>query len=185
MIEHLQTWLDQPGKIKSYNYQFDLGKSRNGTNLGGGDVCINYYDTQTFNRMQTWEKHVWEDVCMMARNADMTDVDMGELDIIDNTQTSQMYYKHERCDTPPLPPHSQPSSTVSSDALQGVLRRKPTLAIRATLLQYLAGGGRDTVDCTQTSANADMNADIECRHQAEYIQGELFNKNNYERLTGW
>lgn len=158
LIEHLQTWLDQPGKIKSYNYQFDLGKSRNGTNLGGGDVCINYYDTQTFKRMQTWEKYVWEDVCMMARNADMTDADMGELDIIDNTQTPQMCYKHEKCATPPLPPHNQHSSTVSSDVLQGVLRRQPTLAIRAKLLQYLAGGEGENIAETPT----------------EYVQGSLF-----------
>lgn len=145
---YLSGWLKNPGRLKSYSYHFDLGKSKNGTNLGSGDVCINYYDTQTFNRMQTWEKEVWEYVCMIARNADMADADMGILDAGDVTQTLQERYadiplcrrEQKTSTTPPLPPHSQPSSTVSSDALQGVLRRQPTLAIRAKLLQYLAGG---------------------------------------------
>lgn len=162
LVAHIKEFLNNSGKLKTYNYQFDLGKSKNGTNLGGGDVCINYYDTQTFKRMQTWEKYVWEDVCMMARNADMTDADMGELSIIDNTQTSQMYYRDEYVSTPPLPPHSQPSPTVSSDALQGVLRRQPTLAIRAKLLQFLSEGEGENIAETLT----------------EYVQGNLFD-NSY------
>lgn len=157
LIEYLQTWLDQPGRIKSYSYQFDLGKSKNGTNLGGGDVCISYYDTQTFNQMQTWEKEVWEYVCMMANADMMTDADMGELLIEDNTQTSQMYYAHPPLSNPPPSPLNQPSSAVSSETLQGVLRRQPTLAIRATLLQHLAGGkGEPTLPVAP-----------------EYIQGEI------------
>lgn len=165
ILKELQSFLDMPGKLKTYKYRFDLGKSKNGTNLGGGDVCINYYDTQTFNRMQMWEKEVWEYVCMMANADMMTDADMGELHLMDNTQISQMCYADiplrryaESVTTaPPLPPHSQPSLTVSSDALQGVLRRQPTLAIRARLLQYLAGGdGEPAPKCLP-----------------EYIQGEL------------
>lgn len=167
ILKELQSFLDMPGKLKTYKYRFDLGKSKNGTNLGGGDVCINYYDTQTFKRMQTWEKEVWEYVCMMANADMMTDADMGELLIEDNTQTLQMYYAHEKTATPPHPPHSQPSSTVSSDALQGVLRRQPTLAIRATLLQYLAGGdGGTALNCQDPQSPS-----VKCA--TEYIQGEL------------
>lgn len=185
VYDYLSHWLNDPSSIKTYAYDFNLGKSKEGTILGGGHVQISYYQDEGFIRMQNWESYVIEHCYHLGE----FDADIDTLAYADIPPILRRHYKNitdrGAFTSPPLPPHNQPSSTVSSDVLQGVLRRQPTLAIRATLLQYLAGGGRDTVICTQTCANADMNADIERRHQTEYLQGELFNKNNYKRLTGW
>ena len=72
--EHLQAWLENKDRIKKYSYEFQLGQTAMGTELGGGEVWVNYYTDTGFSRMQTWESFVWEEVEEIARrhgNADM------------------------------------------------------------------------------------------------------------------
>ncbi|WP_216822115.1 hypothetical protein, partial [Klebsiella pneumoniae] len=57
----IKSWLEnQPGLLKAYSYDFDLGKSKMGSPLGGGKVDIYYYDDEAFIRMQNWEPYVIE-----------------------------------------------------------------------------------------------------------------------------
>lgn len=155
----LEDFLAMPGRLKTYKYSFDLGKTENGTNLGGGNVCINYYDTQTFKRMQTWEKEVWEYVCMIARNADMANADMGCLHVVEDVPMTEMCYKHPP-HTPPPSPHSQHSPPKSKLSKARGIQAKPTLALRALLVEFLRSGDGEEA----------INTPI----QLPPIQGELF-----------
>ena len=157
---YLKQWLDDPSVIKTYAYDFDLGKSKQGTVLGGGHVEISYYQDNGFVRMQAWEPYIIEHCYELGKH----DADINSVAYADIPPALRRHYKciadMGKMPTPSHPPHSQPSFTASSETLQGVLRRQPTLAIRAKLLQYLAGG--DGVSMT-----------AEREAVTEYIQGEL------------
>lgn len=158
----IKSWLEeQPGMLKSYAYDFDLGKSRLGTPLGGGHVEIYYYEDEAFARMQNWEPYIIESVFHLGEfDADM-DILHADIPPILRRHYKDVTDRGGEC-TPPLSPHSQPSTTVSSDALQGVRRRQPTLAIRAKLLQFLSEGEGENIAETFT----------------EHVQGSLFD-NSY------
>ena len=137
----LKNWLTSPQLLKSYGYEFDLGKSKNGTRLGSGEVDIYYYPTNEFERMQTWEEYVWEDVCMMAVHADMVSSGDVCVDIPDTTQTSQMYYADMTTTQtlpPPLASKSKQPKALSCKVSAGERR---TLQLRARLLEYLSQEG--------------------------------------------
>lgn len=139
VFEYLKNWLERQSVIKSYSYDYALGKSKNGTNLGGGNVNIYYYQDEDFIRLQNWEPYVIEHCYRLGEH----DADIDTSYYADIPPMLRRHYKEitdrGKMLTLPHPPHSQPSSTASSELLQGVLRRQPTLAIRARLLQYLAG----------------------------------------------
>lgn len=157
---YLREWLDDPSKIKTYSYDFDLGKTNNGTTLGSGHVEVSYYHDEGFIRMQAWEPYVIEHCYSLGEH----DADMGSMAYADIPPMLRRHYKciadMGKMPTPPHPPHNQPSYTVSSEILQGVRRRTPTLAIRAKLLQYLAEGDGDSMIAEREAVT-------------EYIQGEL------------
>lgn len=178
VYDYLSDWLNNPSTVKTYAYDFDLGKSKEGTILGGGHVQISYYQDEGFIRMQNWESYVIEHCYRLGEfDADMESAVYADIHPILRRHHKDTTNKGAFA-TPPLPPHSQSSSTVSSDALQGVLRRKPTLAIRAKLLQCLSGGEGGHAMSAQTYTNADMkaNADmgVEPMSAQTYTQAELF-----------
>ncbi|MGL5808567.1 MAG: hypothetical protein ACRCYQ_01325, partial [Nocardioides sp.] len=168
ILKELQEFLNTPGQIKSYTYDWKIGGSKSDGRLGGGRTQISYYVDIEFARMQTWEKYIWEDIMQtygndMQTSSDATQTsqtnyaDMGEV-----TQTSQVYYKDKpHIATPPHPLLSQPSKSASSETLQGVRSRTAYLANRARLLQYLSGGDgeRGTPLAAETP---------------NFVQGELF-----------
>lgn len=139
VYDYLSHWLNDPSSIKVYAYDFDLGKSKEGTILGCGHVQVSYYQDEGFIRMQNWEPYVIEHCYHLGE----FDADIDSTGYADIPPILRRHYKdvadRGKNATSPHPSHSQPSSAVSSETLQGVLRRQPTLAIRATLLQYLAG----------------------------------------------
>lgn len=176
VYDFLQTWLQDPGLIRRYEYDFDLGQTANGTNLGGGHVCINYYADMAFARMQTWENIMWDGALAIAHEA-------GEYDYPTQTWTdvdmacpiplyADMERRHQKTRTSTTPPPSQQSSERSKLRNARGTQPEATLALRALLVQFLAGGGG--VVPTEKVDN---------KRPAEYIQGELFDKSCYRGLT--
>lgn len=177
------SFLATRGRVKSYDYHFELGKTANGTNLGWGDVCINYYTDAEFARMQTWEKYVWEEVLEIACRhgyADMvtqtwTDADMAcptplDADMAAYRQANADIHINTRRPSPS--PHSQPSSNSRKLSKSRGTQAKPTLELRARLVQYLAGGGGEDL-----SKNSDRRTSPYRPERAtEYIQCALFCK---------
>lgn len=175
----LEDFLNQKHKLKSYRYDFDLGVTRNGTNLGGGRVSINYYNDKDFKAMQTWEEYYILAVADILRRhgyADMdtqtwSDADMAckpllyaDMEKHRETQTSGINVRR----TPsPTPPNQQSSTSRKLSRARGT-QPEATLALRARLIQFLGGGvgevSSDRPDCTPIP---------------EYIQGTLFNTNYY------
>lgn len=145
IFSYLRSWLDDPSKIKSYSYNFDLGKSKLGNPLGGGEVEISYYQDEGFVRMQTWEPYVIEH-CLSIGELD-ADILSRRHDVYSLAEIDQVFNKNpsSKLALSPHPASSKPSPAVSSDVLQEVLRREPTLAIRARLLRYLSERGGDLV----------------------------------------
>ena len=157
VFKYLFGWLKQVSVAKSYSYKYDLGTSKLGSPLGGGVTYINYYHDEDFIRLQNWEPYVVEHCYHLGEH----DADIDTSYYADIPSILRRHYKditdRGRMPAPSYPPHSQPSSTASSETLQGVLRRQPSLAIRAKLLKYLAGGdGEPAPECPP-----------------KYIQGEL------------
>lgn len=143
ILIHLNDFLDSPKMIKKYEYSFDLGQSAIGTNLGGGRTCIRYYETQEFQRMQTWESFIWEHVCMMA-NADMlSNADMGEMTLTD-TQTLQIHYKTPTRPQHPRPPLNKQKPTSCKLSKARGTQAKPSLALRAQLVKFLSRKGEES-----------------------------------------
>ena len=189
ILEHLQSWLNSRDRIKTYNYHFELGKTANGTNLGWGDVCINYYNDEGFARMQTWEKYVWQEVEDILRRhgyADMNTQTWTEVDIACKHPLDADMEKR-RHDTgnadmksrtsSPSPPNQQSSVRRKLSKSRGT-QPKATLDLRARLVQFLAGGGGEVP--TSNSDNLPHQPPSNC--VTEYIQGELFNQ---ELLRGY
>lgn len=181
-MEHLQTWLDSPGRIRRYEYEFQLGKTANGTELGGGHVCINYYNDGAFARMQTWEKYVWEECQEITRRhgyADMgtqtwTDADMACPTPLE-AALAQRRHDLSNADmqtrrSPPSPP-SQPILCRSQLSKSRGTQPKATLELRALLVQYLAGGDGGAITKVQDNYA-----------QADYVQGTLFDTSCYESI---
>lgn len=177
--DYLQTWLASPERIKQYSYEFQLGKTKAGTELGGGGVWVNFYTDAGFARLQQWESVMWQGVLDIAAECGeyedptqtWTDADMACMSALDadmeqrrhDTQTSIL---KTRTSTPP--PHSQPSSDICKLSKARGTQAKPTLALLAQMLNFLAGGG-GVVPTEQP----------DCKRATEYIQGDLFDVRRY------
>lgn len=179
--EYLESWLRDPGLLKSYQYEFQLGKTTLGRDIGGGKVQINYYTDDAFARLQSWESIMWDAVLAIAHEA-------GEYDYPTQTWTNaDMACRHvlyadmdkRRHDTsnadmskhtPPPPPLSQQSSSRRKLSKSRGTQAKPTLDLRACLVQFLTGGGGG--DPTRILDNKPHQPLLE--RVTEYIQGELF-----------
>jgi len=181
--EYLHTMLEDRGRVRRYDYHFELGKTANGTELGWGDVCISYYDDESFARMQTWEKTIWDGALAIAHDAgeyDYPTQTWGDADMSCKTlYDADMERRHElyadmnkRIAAPALPPHSQPPSYASKLSKSRGTQAEPTLELRALALQFLAGG-EEPKEFER----------VRCERATEYIQGELFDTNCYENLT--
>lgn len=182
VLAYLHSMLDDADMVRRYDYSFDLGKTANGTQLGCGDVCIRYYNDAGFARMQTWEKTIWEGALNIARDAgeyeDPTQT-WGHADMACSTplDADMEERRHRNADmgtprcTPPPSPHSQPSP--NSRKLRNARGTQPeaTLALRARLIQFLAGGDGD--DYVRESGD---------KRATEYIQGSLFDTNYYRTI---
>jgi len=147
--KYLGSWLDGCNPLKKYSYSFDLGRTENGTNLGSGDVCVRFYDTDVFERMQTWEKHVW-DVCIeiACRHgyADMPSADISQ----PVTELGGVYFNNPKRVTSLLPSLcEQPSSGSRKLSKARGLQAEPTLALRARLVQFLDKGKGEATNAAQ------------------------------------
>ena len=157
--EKLLEWLNNKGCIKTYHYDFDLGKTRNETHLGGGEVDVFYYDDEAFARMQTWQEYVWEEVLDIARRHGYADMDTQTW--TDADMEAQHILNNRFADMPkalPSPPSQPPQFRRKLSQSRGT-QAKPTLDLRARLVKFLAEGmGRRPIDMsgTQTSPNADI-----------------------------
>jgi hypothetical protein len=171
--EYLKTWLSESHNlIKSYSYDFDLGNTKFGNPIGGGVVNIYYYDDEGFIRNQNWEPYVIQHVLGLGE----LDADIGEV-----TQISKVYWKKPslmsaqtcrisaqtpQANTPSPSLHSQPSSSKGKLSKARGTQAKPALALRARLLQSLAGR-----DGEESSRSATVNNYHE--------QGVLFDIDNF------
>jgi len=148
----LEEFLKVCPQIKSYSYDFDLGVTANGTALGGGIVSINYYSSDDFKRMQHWEEYYQLKVAEILEECGYaplnktgwTEQDYAcptpyKADLQARQAVSPPSYKKTR--TPPPPPHSQPSSDRRKLRIARGTQPQAALAIRARLVQFLAGGG--------------------------------------------
>lgn len=183
---HLKNWLASPGRVRQYEYTFELGETKNGTNLGGGKVQINYYDSEAFARMQTWEKYVWEECLDIARRhgeyedstQTWTDADMACRHILHADMDRR---RHElsnadiktHASTPP--PLNQPDPPNCKLRKSRGTQAKPTLDLRVQLVKFLTGGGG--VDFTRNFGQPPHQPAAE--QPPVYIQGELFCKELY------
>lgn len=154
--EYLQGWLHDHGRIKNYSYEFQLGQTANGTELGGGEVWINYYNNESFARMQTWEQIMWDGALAIAHDAGEYTYPQEGWNHLDRACTSPLYAKMEESrkykesleitnTLPPHPPLSQPSSIASQLSKSRRTQAQPCLDLRALAIQFLAGGGEGTL----------------------------------------
>lgn len=185
IIDFLQTWLNTKERLTAYQYDFQLGKTIHGTPIGQGKVWVNYYTDAGFAQLQSYDAIMWDAVLAIAYEAGeydyptqtWTDADMACRHPLDAdmeqrrhaTQTSDM----QTCTLSPSP-HSQPSSISRKLSNARGTQAEPTLALRARLIQFLAGG-----DGEDSSKSADVPQSPDC------IQGELFNKNYYRAIDRW
>lgn len=174
IMTYLHTMLTDRGQIRRYDYHFDLGKTANGTDLGWGDVCIRFYETDAFNRMQAWEKTIWDGAIAIAHEAGeydyptqgWTDADMACRHVLyaDMERRHDPHiYSAAPTPTPPPPPHSQPSPLASKLRNARGTQPQATLALRALAVKFLAGGGGVTGI-----------RPAEPPPPPEFVQGELF-----------
>lgn len=175
IMEYMQTWLTDRGRIKQYHYDFDLGTTANGTRLGNGEVFVNYYTDEAFARMQTWESTLWSGVLEIAKeNGDYesptegwSNADMECKHPLDADMEKRRHHlSNADMQTRRIPPspHSQPSSLASKLRNARGTQAEPTLALRALAVQFLAGGDGD-----------DYVRDMDNAPSPQYTQGNLFN----------
>lgn len=173
----LEEFLKNKPRLKTYSYEFDLGVTANGTNLGGGEVSINYYSDANFKSMQTWEEYyllqvqdilrrhgyadidtqTWTDADMACKSPLEADMEKRRHDIGNTDMKSRT--------SSPSPPNQQSSFSRKLSKSRGT-QPKATLELRARLVQFLAGGGGEV-----PSNISDNNP------PSEYYQGNLFDKN--------
>lgn len=180
--EFLQTWLNTKERLTAYQYDFQLGNTIHGTPLGQGKVWVNYYTDAGFAQLQSYETIMWDAVLAIACEAGeydyptqtWTDADMACRHPLDADMEQRRHaisaLGMQTCTLSPSP-HSQPSPVSRKLSNARGTQAEPTLALRARLIQFLAGG-----DGGDSSKSAD---DIQ---PPEYIQGELFNKNYYRSI---
>lgn len=153
--KYLQSWLNDPGRITAYNYEFQLGQTANGTELGGGEVWINYYNDTAFARMQSWEKIAWDSVLAIAHS-------VGEYEYPTDNWTEEdkacptlleadmAKYKNNlsKSEIPTVTPHLTPPtrhpSLASKLSKSRVYSSVASLELRALAVQYLAGGAGES-----------------------------------------
>jgi hypothetical protein len=169
--------------IRKYEYHFELGKTANGTQLGWGDVCINYYADMAFARMQTWESVMWDGVLAIAHESGeydypmqtWTDTDMACRHPLD---ADMEQYRHDtgNADMKSRMSSPSPSNQQSSDRRKLSKSRgtqaQPTLELRARLIEFLAGGGGEILSKISDNKPRQPLA----KRATEYIQGELFSE---------
>ena len=178
----LKEFLTQTSRLKHYSYEFDLGVTANGTNLGGGEVLINYYSDADFKTMQTWEEYYilhTQDILRRHGYADMdtqtwSNADMACLPLL-YADMEQRRHNLPNADmqtyTPSPTPPNQPSSSSRKLSKSRGTQPEATLELRARLIQFLGGGvGEPVTD------------NVACNPAPEYIQGELFDKSCYEGI---
>jgi hypothetical protein len=149
--EFLQGWLSDREKIKQYSYEFQLGKTKAGTELGGGGVQVNFYSDTGFARLQQWEEVMWQSVLDIAKDGGeyedptqtWTDADMGFLSPLYADMDKRRHHLSNadmQTYTPSPSPHSQQSSNRSKLSKSSGTQPKATLELRALLIQFLASG---------------------------------------------
>lgn len=171
----LEEFLKSHPRIKTYEYDFDLGVTPNGTNLGGGNVCINYYADIDFKRMQTWEEYYMlqvGDILCRHGYADMdmqtwTDADIACKHPLDVGMSA--YRESLSCNTrtPSPSPLNQPTPYKCKLSKSRGTQPQATLELRAHLVKFLAGGDGETTVRKGLPVTF------------TYTQGELFNKDLY------
>lgn len=182
IMAYLHTMLNDVDMIRRYDYSFDLGKTANGTALGCGDVCIRYYNDAGFVRMQTWEKIIWDGALAIAHDAGEYDYPTQTWSYADMAcptlyDADMELRRHRLTDAdmktriPPQPPLSQPPLNIRKLRMARGTQPEATLAIRARMVQFLAGGGGESPPVL-----------VDCDRATEYIQGELFDKSCYETI---
>lgn len=150
--KHLKTWLADRERIKNYSYEFQLGKTANGTELGGGEVWINYYSDAGFARMQQWETVMWDGVLAIAKECHEVNTPCADAKEFSATRYADLFILNQprkpvnelpgsQIRTPSPSPHSQQSSLMSKLRNARGTQAQPTLALRALIVQFLAGGG--------------------------------------------
>lgn len=153
--EYLQAWLSDPGRIKAYSYEFQLGQTANGTELGGGEVWINYYNDSAFARMQSWEKVAWDGALAIAHNLGEYEYPADNWSEEDKACPTPLAdgiakYKNNLCNlevptvTPHLTPLTRHPSLASKLSKSRVYSSAAALELRALAVQYLAGGAGES-----------------------------------------
>lgn len=152
---YLQSWLNDPGRIKAYSYEFQLGKTANGTELGGGEVWINYYNDAAFARMQSWEKIAWDGALAIAHSVGEYEYPTDSWSNEDKACPTPLAdgiakYKNNLRDVevstviPHLPPLTRHLSLASKLSKSRVSSSVASLDLRALAVQYLAGGAGES-----------------------------------------
>ena len=186
VVSYLHRMLEDADMIRRYDYSFDLGKTKDGTNLGQGDVCIRYYNDSGFARLQGWEETIWEGALAIAHEEGEYDYHYQGWNHADMVCQPPLYAdmeqrRHNLSDadmqlrrvTPS--PHSQQSFPSRKLSNARGTQAKPTLALRARLVQFLAGGEGTTAAIGGITAPIGRPQE----RPAEYVQGELFCKDLY------
>lgn len=151
----LQEFLNSQKKIKDYEYHFELGTTYNGTNLGWGDVSINYYADLEFSRMKLLEeyyvlqvneillKHGYEvpntDSWTEQDKACPTPLDAGITEYKNKLRSLEVPTV-----TPHLTPLTRHPSLASKLSKSRVYSSVASLELRALAVQYLAGGAGES-----------------------------------------
>jgi hypothetical protein len=173
----LQDFLLEKQPIKTYSYDFNLGQTKNGTNLGGGEVWIKYYETEDFKKLHFLEEYYLFKVQEILRRhgyADMDtqtwkDADMACLHPYDaDIEKRRHHLSNADMQTyrPSLTP-SYPANSLSRKLSKSRgTQPKATLELRVRLIQFLSGGGEALAPVATPT---------------EYWQGELFCKELYSR----
>lgn len=173
----LKTFLESHPRVKNYGYEFQLGQTANGTELGAGEVWISYYDDLNFKRMQTWEEYYLlgvDDILRRHGYADMdtqtwTNADFACKHPLDADMEKRRHdagsQNIKSRTSSPSPPNQQSSISRKLSKSRGT-QAEPTLELRARLVQFLAGGGGEVFSST-----------LDDTPLPKYYQGNLFNKN--------
>jgi len=151
----LQEFLNSQKKIKDYEYYFELGTTYNGTNLGWGDVSINYYADLEFSRMKLLEEYYVQQVneILLKHGYEVPNTDnWTEQDKACPTPLeagiSQYKSNLSNLEIPTVIPHLTPltrhPSLASKLSKSRVYSSVASLELRALAVQYLAGGAGES-----------------------------------------